>query len=337
MRPRMSPRVAVILNPAAGKGRGARAEPGVRRAFAAAGVADVRVTSAAGGEREAARRAIDDGADTLVAVGGDGTWGNVANAILAAGADVRLALCAAGTGNDFAKTVGAPAADFAATARLAVDGPDARVDVGRIEGRHFLNVAGFGFDIAVIEDVARSTRLRGQLAYPVSALRQLFGYGGLPIEVAGDGAGTGAGNGAGAARHLMLIVANGRHFGGAFRIAPGASLVDGRLDAVAVRDASTLQRVQLFGAIARGAHVGHPSVRVEQAPAFTLAFPAPPAYETDGEYNRAASATLEVRCVPRALRVVTPLAAELAAAAAPAAAPPNASAAAGRRAPGVPA
>jgi diacylglycerol kinase (ATP) len=312
----MSARVAVILNPAAGKGRGARAEPAVRAAFAAVGVTDVRRTTAAGDEQRAARAAIDAGADTLVAVGGDGTWGNVARAILAAGADVRLAFAAAGTGNDFAKTVGAPAADYAATARLAVDGPDARIDVGRIEDKHFLNVAGFGFDIAVIEDVAGSRWLSGQLAYPVSALRQLFGYGGLPIEVARDGA-PGAASGR-AAQHLMLIVANGRHFGGAFRIAPGASLTDGRLDAVAIRNASSLRRVRLFAAATRGTHVTAAEVGVEQAAGFTLTFDAPPAYETDGEYNRARSATLEVRCVPRALRVVTPLAAELSAVAAPA-------------------
>ena len=299
-------RVAVVLNPASGKGRGARAEPAVRAAFAAAGVRDVRVTSAAGDEQPVARRAIDDGATTLVAAGGDGTWGNVANAILASGADVRLALVATGTGNDFAKTVGAPAADYAATARLAVGGPDARVDVGRIEDKHFLNAAGFGFDVAVIEDVARSRRLSGQLAYFGSALRQLFSYRGLPIAVAADGAPNSV-----AEPHLMLVVANGRHFGGTFRIAPAASLVDGRLDAVAIGPVSALRRVRLFAAATGGTHLGHAEVRVRQAAAFTLRFAAPPAYETDGEYNRARSATVEVRCVPRALRVVTPLAAGL--------------------------
>ena len=48
-------------------------------------------------------------------------------------------------------------------------------------------------------------------------------------------------------------------------------------------------------------------VQTEQAPSFTLTFPAPPAYETDGEYNRAASTRLEVRCVPGALKVVAPV------------------------------
>jgi diacylglycerol kinase (ATP) len=250
-----------------------------------------------------ARQAIRDGAKTLVAVGGDGTWGNVANAIIGAGAgrDVRLALLAAGTGNDFAKTVGAPATDYEATARLAVGGPDVAVDVGRIEGKHFLNVTGFGFDIAVIEDAASVTWLKGGLVYPYCALRQLFGYRGITIDVAS------AAERRGNTEHLMLIIANGKHFGGAFRIAPNASLVDGRLDAVAIRTVAPLRRIGLFAATTKGTHVTHPDVRTEQASSFTLTFPSPPAYETDGEYNRATSSTLEVSCVPRALRIVTPV------------------------------
>ena len=61
----------------------------------------------------------------------------------------------------------------------------------------------------------------------------------------------------------------------------------------------------------RGASLFHVARKMYQRRAFTLRFAAPPAYETDGEYNRARSATVEVRCVPRALRVVTPLAAGL--------------------------
>ena len=296
----MSHRVSVVINPASGKGRGAKAEAAVRRAFAAVGVTDIRTTSAKGDERTVALRAIEDGADTLVAVGGDGTWGNVANAIIASGADVRLAVAAAGTGNDFAKTVGAPASDFAATARLAVEGPDARVDVGCIEGRYFLNVTGFGFDIAVIEDVETIRWLKGEMVYKYSALRQLFGYGGISIDIASDAARRGA------RQHLMLIIANGKNFGGTFRIAPDASITDGRLDAIAIQVAPPFRRMKLFSAASSGAHVALPEVHVEQASCFRLTFPTPPAYETDGEYNRARSAELEVRCVPQALRVVAP-------------------------------
>jgi diacylglycerol kinase (ATP) len=296
----MSERVRVIVNPAAGRGRGSRLLPLVRAEFARYGVSDVRATTAPGEEREIARRALDEGATTLVAVGGDGTWSGVANAILASGADARLAMLSGGTGCDFAKTVGCPALDLAATARLAMDGADTRVDVGRIEDRFFLNVSGFGFDIAVLEDIGRIRWLSGNSVYIYSALRQVLGYQGLDIELNSEAVRRAS------ARHLMLIVANARNFGGAFRIAPGASLVDGKLDAVAIRNAKPLRRIALFGAAAKGTHVAAPEVEVEQAPVFTLRFPEPPAYETDGEYNRAASDEVEIRCVPRALRVVVP-------------------------------
>lgn len=290
--------VRVIVNPAAGRGRGARMLTDIRTAFATVGVTGIETTGMAGDEHALARRALDEGCTTLVAVGGDGTWSNVAGAILASGADCRLALLAAGTGNDFAKTVGAPAGDLAATARLATEGPDTRVDVGRIEGRHFLNIAGFGFDIAVLEDCARITWLKGDALYKVSALRQLFGYRGIEIDIGSPRARRGA------ARHLMLIVANAKHFGGSFHIAPQAELADGLLDAVSILDGPPLARLRLFVAAGSGAHTADARVTVEKAPRFTLSFPAPPAYETDGEYRRAASPELEITCVPRALRVV---------------------------------
>ncbi len=290
--------VRVIVNPAAGRGRGGQMLPRIREVFAALGVTAVDVTGSAGDERTLAERALADGCTTLVAVGGDGTWSNVAGAILASGADCRLALLAAGTGNDFAKTVGAPAGDLEATARLAVEGGDTRVDVGRIEGHHFINIAGFGFDIAVLEDCARITWMKGGNLYLVSALRQLFGYSGVEIEVVSPLRRRER------AHHLMLIVANAKHFGGAFHIAPGAELADGLLDAVSILDAPALGRIGLFVGATRGTHVSDRRVITEQATRFTLRFPAPPAYETDGEYRRAASAELEITCVPKALRVV---------------------------------
>lgn len=296
----MNARVTVIVNPAAGRGRGARILDEAKQAFAEVGVDDLRVTEGPRQEAEIARRAIDAGATTLVAAGGDGTWSNVAHAILESGADCRLALLAAGTGNDFAKTVGAPARDVAATARLATTGPDLRVDVGRIEGRTFLNVSGFGFDIAVLEDVKNIRWLKGSSLYMYSALRQILRYPGIPIDIASPARSRGG------AHHLMLIVANARCFGGSFQIAPGASLTDGMLDAIAILDAPPLGRLKLLGAAGKGTHVGLPGVDAEQAESFRLRFREPPGYETDGEYHLARGDELEIRCVPRALRVVAP-------------------------------
>ena len=175
--------VCVIVNPAAGRGRGARTLAAVTAAFGNIGVTNIQTTRARQDEADIARRAMDAGATTLVAVGGDGTWGNVANAILTSGAnrDVRLALVAAGTGNDFAKTAGSPATDIEATARLVAEGTETRVDVGRIEEHFFLNIAGFGFDVAVLEDILKIRWVRGEALYLYSALRQLASYKGVDI------------------------------------------------------------------------------------------------------------------------------------------------------------
>jgi diacylglycerol kinase (ATP) len=295
----MPERICVIVNPASGRGSGARALPQVRGAFAALGIDDLRVTTPALREEAVARRAIDEGCTTLVAVGGDGTWSNVANAVLRAGADCRLALIASGTGNDFAKTAGAPAHDVARSARLAVEGPDRRVDVGTIEDRFFLNIAGFGLDVAVLEDVTRIRWLRGDALYIYSALRQIARYRATEIDI-------GSPAWRGPKRHLMLVVANARNFGGSFRIAPDASITDGVLDAVSFLDARPLQRLRLFVAATRGTHAGLPEVSIERSRTFSLRFPAPPAYETDGEYRRAQSAELLLGCLRQALRVVVP-------------------------------
>jgi len=297
----MTDRVTVIVNPASGRGRGSRLLPDIRKTFAAVGVTDVRLTERPGDEKRLAALALQDGATTIVACGGDGTWSNAANAILEAGSSCRLALLAAGTGNDFAKTVGAPARDLAATARLAVEGPDMLVDVGRIENRYFLNVTGFGFDIAVLDDLENIPMLTGDLLYLGAALRQLFRFRGLTIDIATTAVARGA------RAHLMLIIANGKNFGGMFKIAPDARIDDGMLDAISILDASPLTRISMLAAAPSGKHVRNALVLSEQAASFTLTFAAPPAYETDGEYNRALSSKIEIACVPRALRIATPL------------------------------
>ena len=149
----MTERVAVIVNPAAGRGRGGRMIPELTTVFGELGVADLRQTRYQGDETDATNAAIEDGATTIVVVGGDGTTGNVANAILNSGRDVRLAVLPAGTGNDFAKSLGTSKASIRTVAEAAVAEGNIRADVGRIEDRYFMNCVGFGFDVAVLEKI----------------------------------------------------------------------------------------------------------------------------------------------------------------------------------------
>lgn len=297
----MEETVHVVFNPQSGKGRGARLVGPVLQALSAGGPVEHVVTERPGDEARLAAEAIGRGARTLVAVGGDGTWSNVAGAIIGSGVrGVRLGLVAGGTGCDLAKSLEIPARDVAACARIIRGGHTRRIDAGRVEDRYFLNVAGFGFDVAVIEDALRVRYLAGDLLYLYCALRQVYGFPGFPVEISADGA-------AGVREDLlMLIIANARVFGGGFVIAPCGDLADGQLDSVSFANMGLVRRLRIMGQLRRGRHEQSPEVKTRRAAEFRLRFDAPPVYETDGERNQARSTELTVSSVPSALDILVP-------------------------------
>jgi diacylglycerol kinase (ATP) len=310
--------IFVVVNPASGKGRGARlVEPVLRALREATGAAIAHAVTTRGGDEVAvAQQALSQGYRRLVAVGGDGTWSNVGNAILRSGVDASLGLVAGGTGCDLAKSLDVPAQDVAAAARVVADGRTRTIDVGTVEGRYFLNIVGFGFDIAVIEDTWKVNYLRGAPLYLYCAVRQLYRFPGFPVELAVDGQpGT-------REELLMLVIANARVFGGGFKVAPRADLGDGQLDLVAFSNMPRRRRFPLMVSLLRGTHESSPEVRTRRAEKFRLRFAGPPTYERDGEWTRAASSELEVGTRRAALRVLVPAGAlEVAPASAPAPAP----------------
>jgi len=290
--------VAAIVNPAAGRGKARRRLDEIQSCFASHGISRIELTTKSGDEERLARQLIDDGASTIVAVGGDGTCGRIANAIVRASSNCALAVVPAGTGNDFAKTLGVAKPGVAETIALAATGPPIRIDVGRADGRCFVNSCGFGFDASVLEATTQIHWLRGNAVYIYSALRMLFGYRGLQVTGVPPSSG-------GATRHLlMLTVSNGRFLGGAFMIAPRANVGDGLLDVCYVNDMSVRRRLQLFARAMRGTHSELAGVSLTQESSLTLRFDSPPLMEVDGELRRAGSSEVTIKCVPRALSVV---------------------------------
>src|SRR6476646_6466175 len=141
------PSACLIINPAAGRGRIRAAIPAIRNVFRERGIATTYETSAPGDEETLARRAIQEGVQTIVAVG------------------------ASGTGNDFAKTLGVARSSPAEIADLVVRGGPSLIDVGRADGHYYLNSCGFGFDASVLEASYKVRFLRGDAVYIYSALR----------------------------------------------------------------------------------------------------------------------------------------------------------------------
>jgi diacylglycerol kinase (ATP) len=292
------PAVYVIANPAAGRGRISSRLPAIRAAFSSPAVRAIRETAAPGDEDVLAADAIAHGADIIVAVGGDGTCSRIAGTIIKSGSNCRLAVVPAGTGNDFAKTLGLTTHSPSAIAQLVLADRHVPMDVGIADGHHFLNSCGFGFDASVLEASNKVRFLTGDAVYIYSALRQLFSYPGVGVSS------TALPDAMPTARTLMVTVSNGKSLGGAFRIAPNASVRDGKLDVCFFDDSGVLTRLRLFLGAMRGTHLRRSEVHSAQARQLSLTFESAPQMEIDGELRKAGGQTVEIECLPNALSVI---------------------------------
>lgn len=273
-------------------------------------------TQQAGDEYSLTARAIDEGFETIIAVGGDGTWSHVADVIVDSGAPVRFGVLPSGTGNDFGRNLGLAYGDPEGAVKSLASGRSTRVDIGRIatpsspaepgkrtseapRPRHFLNLVGFGFDIAVIDAAADARFLRGPLLYKITALQQLFRFPGLELSLTERDAGVKR-----SGRHLILTITNGKFFGGGFPMAPEAEVQDGTLHACLISDASPMERMKLFGAAEKGKHVHLDKAEVIPSTGFSLDFGGPIRFEADGDVFGTDSGQVEVEVLPARLEVL---------------------------------
>ena len=124
----------------------------------------------------AAAEAIADGAELVIAGGGDGTVSAVAGA--AAGTSTRLGILPLGTLNHFARDLGIPAT-LDEAAKLIATGRDRLVDVAQINGRVFINNSAIGvYPLMVTDRQSQERRLgrRKRLAMAVAAARTLLRF-----------------------------------------------------------------------------------------------------------------------------------------------------------------
>ena len=153
--------IAVVLNASAGHGTAAKVADRLREIFAAAG-REARITLAREGPEinAAMQRAVEDGCDTLVVGGGDGTINCGASAV--AGRKISLGVLPLGTLNHFAKDLGIPL-DLDEATKVVLEGIVCQVDVGEVNGRVFLNNSSLGAYPAIVRLRERyRTKVRGK-------------------------------------------------------------------------------------------------------------------------------------------------------------------------------
>ncbi len=283
----------MLVNPTAGKGRGARAAAAALPVLEAGGHRVRVVVGRDGADAEArARRAVRSGCRALVAVGGDGLAHIAVQAV--AGTGVPLGLVPAGTGNDLARYLGLPRADAVAAARVILAGRSRTIDLARIGDRSFSTVLAAGFDAIVNERANTMTWPRGQMRYNLATLAELRTFRALPYQLQLDDRSL-------STEAMLVAVGNGPSFGGGLQICAGAELDDGLLDVVLIKPMSRIELVRTYPMLFKGTHVTHPLYERHRVRRVTVAAPGIVGY-ADGE--RIGRLPLTVTSMPRALTVL---------------------------------
>ena len=295
-------RTCVIFNPAA---RGEKARHFRRHLEALGNQATLKLTAAAGDARRLAEEAVNEGFDIVVAAGGDGTL----NEVLIGLGDApegferaRLGLLPLGTVNVFARELGLPVRLEAAWEAIQ-QGKETRIDLpcvdheadGLRQRRYFAQLAGAGLDARAIELVHWPLKKRiGPLAYVVAGLKALMGAQSKITVTGGGRSETGE----------LVLIGNGRLYGGQYRIFPGADLRDGRLDVCVFPRVNWLTLARCGPALLLQGRPPASLVRAFQAESLTLTSPVPTPLEADGELLGRLPATFSVQ--RSGLRVIVP-------------------------------
>jgi len=254
----------VILNPVAGRRKIPGLEKRLDKAFCRHGIpCDILLTRRAGDATELARKAAQQGADIVVAAGGDGTVNEVVNGLV--GTNTPLGIIPLGTVNVLARELGIPM--FASKAiRTIAEGSPKPIDLGMANGRYFTLMAGFGFDAEVVTNVLLPMKdWIGASAYVLKALETLAKCQAteITLEMPEETY---------SAKAFMVIVANVSTYAYNLHIAPMAAPNDGFLD-ICVFERPITDRIGFMRQVAEvfiNRHMYHKAVRFFRTTKVTL-------------------------------------------------------------------
>jgi len=239
------------------------------------------------------QNAVKEGADIVVAVGGDGSVNEVATGLI--GTKVKLGILPLGSGNGFAHHLYISqnlkkAFEIINQFHLEV------IDAASINGKIFVNIVGFGFD-GLISNKMKNRKIRGLLGYAIRTLPLLFFYNGANFKIKID-------------NHqdldldcFMLDVVNGSRFGYDFKIHANADLKDGLLHIIAIKKVAKWRYIPLLLQTLRGTVHENKIVSIYPAKKVNIQTEANIPMHLDGE-GRYEDGQFEIHVLPKALEVI---------------------------------
>jgi diacylglycerol kinase (ATP) len=233
--------------------------------------------------------------DLVIVGGGDGTLNAAAEALIAT--ELPLGILPLGTANDLARTLGIPA-DLAGAARVIAEARIHRIDLGRVNGKHFFNVASLGLSVRLAQELDADVKRRwGVLGYPLTLWRTIEAGRSFRAEIRCDGTPI-------RIRAMQISVGNGRHYGGGMTIAADAAIDDGALDLVSVAPQGLWRLIVNLPTLRWGWHEKPGQIRHWRCRELEIRTVRPIPINTDGEVTTRTPARMDV--VPGAIPVFVP-------------------------------
>ena len=281
----------VILNPAANSERANRWRAQVEKL---ARGCTVYATGRPGEAELMSRRAVGEGFKKIVAAGGDGTINEVVNGL--AGSAATLGLLPIGTVNVFAMELGLPSHNLGMCWDIIQSNNTRLIDLPSASGKYFVQLAGVGLDAQVVKETsAVFKRNFGPLSYLISAA-QIAARRPPRLFIESENSSTKEGS--------LVLIGNGRRYGGPFPFFKQAVIDDGLLDVVVFKQLGYLEIIKYLQDVFFSSEIRTPDVEYFQTQRLRVTSDQDVPVELDGEL--VGNCPVEFQMHERTLRVLAP-------------------------------
>lgn len=246
---------------------------------------------------ELASTCAQNGSKYIIAVGGDGTFNEVASALVYE-KDITLGIIPAGTGNDFIQILGFPGRFKEEHWDNFFNCETQNMDVGQCNNTYFFNGMGLGFDAEVAAqnyDKNGKARTGGKDKYIYHIVKTLLFYKEKMMKLVTNGETK-------QEACFMNTISIGRRFAGDFLITPKAIANDGLLDVCAVKKMNIFQRFRILPQVPKGEHITDKNVHYYTTDKLNLEFDQKVPFHVDGELYF--SSKFEVRIIPNMVKII---------------------------------
>lgn len=289
-----------IINPVAGNGFAKNYTEKIKEIIQKQNLnAEIVFTDRKGHATEIAKDFVDNGFNHIIAVGGDGTFNEVAQ-ILVGKKNVVFGAVPAGTGNDFIAVLGFPGRFTNHEWEILLKKNAIKMDVGKCNDKYFLNGMGLGFDAQVAAENYKSDKKQdvkkgNKFKYQWHILKTLVSYKELDMKVTIDGKTT-------QSKSFLNTISNGRRIAGGLFLTPDAFVNDGMLDVCLIQELKFFSRVKELLHVMKKIHTEDDVVNYFQTKKLLFEFEKEVPAHLDGELYF--NSRFEISAVPSSLNII---------------------------------